>query len=59
MLVTQRRANMLCITHCSETIFFQVQGCQIQGWYMIPKSEKNVPNEHKVYQTVIKYLKCL
>jgi hypothetical protein len=28
-------------------------------WCMIPKPEKNVPNEHKMYQKVIKYPKCL
>jgi hypothetical protein len=26
-------------------------------WPMIPKKEKNVPNEHKTYQMVIKYSK--
>jgi hypothetical protein len=26
--------------------------------YMIPKPEKNLPNEHKMYQTVITYPKC-
>jgi hypothetical protein len=27
------------------------------SWYMIPKLEKNVPNEYKMYQMVIKYPK--
>jgi hypothetical protein len=27
------------------------------SWYLIPKPDKNVPNEHKMYQTVIKYSK--
>jgi hypothetical protein len=25
------------------------------SWYMIPKPEKNVPNEHKMYQMVMEY----
>jgi hypothetical protein len=30
------------------------------SWYTIPKLEKNVqPNEHKLYQMVVKYPKCL
>jgi hypothetical protein len=28
------------------------------SWYMIPRPEKNVPNEHKMYQMVIQYTKC-
>jgi hypothetical protein len=25
------------------------------SWYVIPKTEKNVPNEYKMYDMVIKY----
>jgi hypothetical protein len=27
------------------------------SWYVIPKPEKNVPNQHKMYQMVIKFPK--
>jgi hypothetical protein len=29
------------------------------SWYMIPKPEKNVPNEYKMYQMAIKYLESV
>jgi hypothetical protein len=32
------------------------QGCQI-FWHIIPKPDKKVPNEYKMYQMVIQYPK--
>jgi hypothetical protein len=37
----------------------RVSGLPDFSLFMIPKPEKNVPNEHKMYQMVIKYPKCL
>jgi hypothetical protein len=36
-------------SHCS------LSGLPDVSWYMIPKQEKNVPNEQKIYQMVTEY----
>jgi hypothetical protein len=52
-----------CLYSISRTINFNLHSQRRPGlpdfsWYMIPKAEKNVPNEHETYQMVIKYPKC-
>jgi hypothetical protein len=39
------------------TIHGSCSGLPDFSWYMILKTGKNVPNEHKMYQMVIKYPK--